>query len=68
MLEPERVMGFATEGQARFGVRDRLCKERDFKGSVNRRWITYTVTNTCLELPALLHLSSEEMEIQYSSS
>lgn len=34
MLEPERVMGFDAEGQARFGVRE--CKEREIKGSETR--------------------------------
>lgn len=34
MLEPERVMGFAAEGEVRFGVRCRLCKRREIKGTV----------------------------------
>jgi len=34
MLEPERVTGFATAGQARFGVRVRPRKESEIKGTV----------------------------------
>lgn len=45
VLEPERVMGFATEGHARLGVTDRPRREGTARSEIKDR-VTQTSSHT----------------------